>query len=199
MLSRVARHVVAASGPMCQAYLAGPCDIRVALSTSEEVNAFASEGPAVTVTVDMIAVVENDAELAAVVAHEVGHHLANHLSRAGTRMRLGAVAGALIGGVLGGPLLSEAGGRLASGAARLAYSQEEEKEADYLAAFLVHGAGYDLEQAGQVWVRLAQSAGRSNRPGLLRSHPSGPERLASWQRTVAEIRAAPGTAAPRRA
>jgi predicted Zn-dependent protease len=63
----------------------------------------------------------------------------------------------------------------------------------------VNRAGYDLDQAGRIWVRLAQSAGRPEQPSLLRTHPTGPERLAAWQRTVAEIRAAGPNAAPRRA
>ncbi|MGG5808237.1 M48 family metallopeptidase [Falsiroseomonas sp. CW058] len=198
MLGRVAARVAEASDPMCRRYLDGPCRFAVALARSDEVNAFASEGPAVTVTSGLLGVVENDAELAAVVAHEYGHHLARHLARAGTRMRLGAVIGSLVGGYLAGPLGSEAGGRLAGGAARLAYSQEEEREADYLAAFMVHRAGYGLEEAGRVWVRLAQAAGRADAPGLISTHPTGPQRLAAWRNTVAEIGAQPpGEAMPR--
>jgi predicted Zn-dependent protease len=64
---------------------------------------------------------------------------------------------------------------------------------------MVHRAGYDLEQAGRIWIRLAQAAGRPEEPSLLRSHPTGPERLAAWQRTVAEIRAAGPDPMPRRA
>jgi predicted Zn-dependent protease len=199
MLSRVARRVAGASDPMCRQYLDQPCLFRVGLMRSNEVNAFASEGPTVGVTSGMLQVVDNDAELAAVVAHEYGHHLANHLARAGTRTQLGSLAGAILGAYLGGGALAETGAQLGGGAARLAYSQAEEREADYLAAFMVHRAGYDLAQAGQIWVRLAQSAGGAEQPGLLRTHPTGPERLAAWQRTVAEIRGAPGDAMPRRA
>ncbi len=199
MLRRVALRLAGANEALCRQYGRQGCTFRIGLATTEAPNAFAGEGDVVGVTSGMLDLVANDAELAAVVAHEFGHHLASHPSRAGTRMRLGAVAGALVGGFLGGPLLSEAGGRLGGSAARLAYSQDEEREADYLAAFLVHRAGYDLDQAGRIWVRLAQVAGRSDRPSLLRTHPTGPERLAAWQRTVAEIEAAPGDAAPRRA
>jgi predicted Zn-dependent protease len=199
MLSRVARRVADASDPMCRQYMGQPCRFRVGLMRSPEVNAFASEGPTVGVTSGMLQVVDNDAELAAVVAHEYGHHLANHLARAGTRTQLGSLAGAILGAYLGGGALSEAGGRLGAGAARLAYSQGEEREADYLAAFMVHRAGYDLAQAGRIWVRLAQAAGGAQQPSLLRTHPTGPERLAAWQQTVAEIRGAPGDAMPRRA
>jgi predicted Zn-dependent protease len=199
MLARVARRVAGASDPMCRAYLDTPCRFRVALSRANEVNAFASEGPTVTVTAGMMQVVDDDAELAAVVAHEYGHHLAQHLQRAGTRMQIGSLAGALIGAYLGGGGLAETGAQLGGGAARLAYSQAEEREADYLAAFMVRRAGYDLAEAGRIWVRLAQAAGGAQQPSLLRTHPTGPERLAAWQRTVAEIEAAGADPMPRRA
>lgn len=198
MLRRVASRVANASGPLCQNYLGTGCNFRVGLDRSGEVNAYAAEGNVVAVTSGMLNVVRNDSELAAVVAHEYGHHLANHIQRAGTRTQLGALAGALLGAYFGGDALAETGAQLGGGAARLVYSQAEEREADYLAAFMVRRAGYNLDEAGQIWVRLAQAAGRPEQPSLLRTHPTGPERLAAWQQTVAEIRGAPGDAMPRR-
>ena len=199
MLSRVATRVARASEPLCRAYIDNACAFRIGLQRGSEINAFASGRDLVGVTSGMMEAVRNDAELAAVVAHEFGHHLARHIERAGTRTQAGALAGALIGAYLGGGAGAQAGAQLGGGAARLVYSQEEEREADYLAAFMVHRAGYDLEQAGRIWIRLAQAAGRPEEPSLLRSHPTGPERLAAWQRTVVEIRAAGPDPMPRRA
>lgn len=199
MLRRVAQRVADGSAPMCQEYLSTGCQFRVGFARTNDVNAFAADGNVVGVTSGMLNVVRNDAELAAVVAHEYGHHLARHIQRAGTRTQVGALAGALLGAYLGGDALAQTGAQLGGGAARLVYSQAEEREADYLAAFMVHRSGYDLQQAGQIWVRLAQAAGGSDQPSFLRTHPTGPERLAAWQRTVAEIRGAGRDAMPRRA
>lgn len=199
MLRRVALRVAQANKAICDEYGRQGCAFRVGLSPAGEPNAFATDTDIVGVTSGMLDLVEDDAELAAVLAHEFGHHLAQHIRRAGTRTQLGALAGGLLGAYLGGEGLAQAGAQLGGGAARLVYSQEEEREADYLAAFMVHRAGYDLKDAGGIWVRLAQAAGRSDQPGLLRTHPTGPERLAAWQRTVAEIRAAGRDAMPRRA
>ncbi|WP_137177849.1 M48 family metallopeptidase [Roseomonas sp. AR75] len=198
MLRRVAERVAQSSGPLCQQYLNTPCQFRVALVRDEQINAFATDGNVVGVTSGMLGVVRNDSELAAVVAHEYGHHLANHIQRAGARTQIGSLAGAIIGGYFGGDALAQTGAQLGGGAARLVYSQEEEREADYLAAFMVQRAGYDLDQAGQIWVRLAQAAGGSEQPSLLRTHPTGPQRLAAWERTVDEIEAAGGSPMPRR-
>jgi predicted Zn-dependent protease len=198
MLRRVAQRVADASDPLCRRYLDSGCAFRVGLATSDEVNAFATDGSVVGVTSGMLNVVRSDAELAAVLAHEYGHHLANHIQRAGTRTQIGSLAGALLGAYLGGEGLADTGAQLGGGAARLAYSQAEEREADYLAAFMVHRAGYDLEEAGRIWLRLAQAGGGSSQPSFLRTHPTGPERLAAWQRTVAEIRGAGRDAMPQR-
>jgi predicted Zn-dependent protease len=198
MLRRVAQRVAGASGPLCEAYLNGPCSFRVGLDRSDGINAFATGENVVGVTAGMLNVVRNDAELAAVVAHEYGHHMANHIRRAGTRTQIGALAGALIGAYVGGEGLAQTGAQLGGGAARLVYSQEEEREADYLAAFMVQRAGYDLTQAGQIWVRLAQAAGGPQQPSLLSTHPTGPQRLAAWERTVDEIQAAGPDPMPRR-
>jgi predicted Zn-dependent protease len=198
MLRRVAQRVAQSSDPLCRDYLGTGCAFRVGLARSEDVNAFATDSNVVGVTSGMLEVVRNDAELAAVVAHEYGHHLARHIQRAGTRTQLGSLAGAVIGAYLGGDALARTGAQLGGGAARLVYSQEEEREADYLAAFMVRRAGYDLDEAGRIWIRLAQASGGRDQPSLLRTHPTGPERLAAWDRTVAEIEAAGANAQPRR-
>jgi predicted Zn-dependent protease len=141
MLRRVAQRVADASDPLCQRYTDQGCSFRVGLATTDQVNAFATDGNVVGVTSGMLNTVRNDSELAAVLAHEYGHHLANHIQRAGTRTQIGSLAGALLGAYLGGEGLAETGAQLGGGAARLVYSQAEEREADYLAAFMVHRAG----------------------------------------------------------
>lgn len=198
LLRRVSQRVADASDPLCRRYLDSGCNFRVGLATTEEVNAFATDGNVVGVTSGMVNAVQNEAELAAVVAHEYAHHLAQHIRRAGTRTQLGSIAGALIGAYLGGDGLAQTGAQLGGGAARLVYSKEEEREADYLGAYMVQRAGYDLEEAGDIWVRLAQAGGGSQQPSLLSTHPTGPERLAAWERTVAEIRSAGPDAMPQR-
>jgi predicted Zn-dependent protease len=85
----------------------------------------------------------------------------------------------------------ERGGQLGAGLGRLVYSVEEEREADYLGAFLVARAGYDLDRAGEIWVRLTRAGGGAQTTTLLSTHPAGPDRLAAWRRTVDEIRGAP--------
>ena len=84
-------------------------------------------------------------------------------------------AGANLGGVIGG----------------ISFSKEQEREADYLAALILYRAGIDLDKARGFLVKMARASGKQD-TGMLDTHPAGPERIASWDRAVAEIRASSG-------
>ena len=69
-----------------------------------------------------------------------------------------------------------------------------ESQADYVGAYLMARAGYDLSAITRVWQRLesieAQHGGQG--PCLARTHPSTKERLASFEITLQEIEAKRG-------
>ena len=78
-----------------------------------------------------------------------------------------------------------------AGVGRLAYSKADEREADYLAAYITARAGYDLREAAGIWAKLAGSGGGQATAGMLDTHPAGPERLAAWEIAEREITASP--------
>ena len=80
---------------------------------------------------------------------------------------------------------------MGAGVGRLVYSKADEREADYLSAYITARAGYDLQDASGIWVKLAGSGGRRATAGLLDTHPAGPERLAAWEMAEREIAASP--------
>jgi predicted Zn-dependent protease len=84
-------------------------------------------------------------------------------------------------------------GRLAGGGAvgRISFSKEQEREADYIAAAVLHRAGYDLRKARGFLVTMARASNRRE-SGMLDTHPAGPERLAAYDRAVAEVLASGG-------
>ena len=84
-------------------------------------------------------------------------------------------AGANLGGAIGG----------------IAFSKEQEREADYMSAAILYRSGVDLDKARGFLVKLAKRSGRAQ-TGLLDTHPAGPERVASWDRAVQEIKASNG-------
>jgi predicted Zn-dependent protease len=192
----VARRIEGAAEPLCKAHLGRSCPLDVTLDPSETPRAEATSRGQIRVTAGMVRLLADDDELAAVVAHEAGHHLAGHIGRQLARgLAAGTAAGALLGAVLpfGGLAawaLGQGAAELGASAARLAFSKEEEREADYLAVYLVARAGYDPERAGRVWALLGR--GRANESaGPLDSHPAEPDRLAAWRRAVEEIRTSP--------
>jgi predicted Zn-dependent protease len=191
MIFRVARRLSASAEPFCRRELGGACDFRLALLDSRDPNAFASGRNQVVVTTGMMRLLENDDELAAVLAHEFAHHIANHVSEGGWRTQAGAIAGAALGVVatqwLGIDIgLSRLGAQAGASAGRLAYSKADEREADYLGAYILARAGFDLDRAAGLWAKLTRLSDRTE-TGLLDSHPAGPERLAAWRKTAAEI------------
>jgi predicted Zn-dependent protease len=194
MLDNVVQRMTAASQPLCAAYLHAPCKFQVALDSSMVPRAEAYGQERIVVTAGMMNLLDNEDEVAAVLGHEFGHHLAGHIGQRIARdMAAGTAASAALGAVVpfGGVaawLLGQGAAELGAGAARLTFSKEEEREADYLDAYLAARAGYDLDRAGQLWVKLAQNSPRES-TGPLDSHPAGPERLAAWRRTTNEIRA----------
>ena len=196
MLDGVARRMAAAAQPLCAAYRHAPCDFQVSLDPSADPRAEAFGQGRVTVSAGMMAILDNEDEVAAVVGHELGHHLAGHIGRQAARgMVAGTAASTLLGAVvpfggLAAWALGQGAAELGAGATRLAFSKADEREADYLDAYLVARAGYDLDRAGQVWVRLARR-GPQETTGPLDSHPAGPDRLAAWRRAAREIRASP--------
>ena len=115
---------------------------------SSAINAFATPGGYVYINKGLISVVETEAQLAGVMAHEIAHANSRHVAsiieknkKLNIAMLAGIIAGALLGG--GGDAAAAAAMFSVAGAATLSlkYQREHEEEADRL------GIGY-LAQAG---------------------------------------------------
>jgi Zn-dependent protease with chaperone function len=193
LLTAVSQRLAAAAQPLCTAYLSRSCELRVSLDPSETPRAAMIGQGQVTVTLGMMRQLDGEEEVAAVVGHEYGHHVAGHIERRRARgLAAGTAASTLLGAVVpfggvAGWALGQGVAQLGAGAAQLAFSKAEEREADYLGAYLVARAGYDLDRAGLVWVRLTRG-GPNETADWLDSHPAGPERLAAWRHTTEEVR-----------
>ena len=165
----------------------------------ESINAFALIGGHVGVHSGLIALTQNESELAGVVAHEVAHILQKHQARMlhGQRTAqwssLAALALAMIasraGGNQGGQVAEAA---LASAGAisiqsQLDYTREHEREADRVGVGLMERAGYDPHGMVSFFERLLR-ANRLNEfkgaPSYLRTHPLTTERIADMQDRV---------------
>lgn len=149
----------------------------------EMVNAFALPGGYIYVTRGLLAHLNSEAQLAAVLGHEIGHVAARHAARQHTAQRLvGKVAGAMAEAAGGFNLGTLFGAGLVRG-----YGREMELEADKTGAELLAALGYDpaamLEVIALLKARDQYDAGAEDQPGssyhaMLASHPEKDRRMA---------------------
>ena len=142
---------------------ADPAAFDVTLLNSPINNAFAIPGGYIYVTRQLVALMNDEAELAAVLGHEVGHVAARHSQKrqtAATRNSiLGVLGQVLVGAALGGD--SQIGQLLNKGIgtgaqlATLGYSRTQESEADSLGIQYLVRAGYDPMAMSTVLQSLA--------------------------------------------
>ena len=152
-------------------------DWEVEVFESEDINAFAMPGGRIGVFTGLLAVAENQDQLAAVIGHEVAHVTQQHsLKRVNREMttRAGVIAGtAVLGGGYGvGDVLSM-GAQLGLS---LPFSRGNEIEADTVGLNYMAAAGFNPAESIQLWKNM----GRKNKlgpPQFLSTHPSGDNRI----------------------
>ncbi len=154
-------------------------DFTVTLLNSPVNNAFAIPGGYVYVTRQLMALMNDEAELAGVLGHEVGHVAALHGQRRQQAAQRNAIGGALLQ-VLTGALLGDSGlaGVVQKGIGSgtqlltLKFSRTQEYEADDLGIRYLASAGYDPKALSSMLASLAaQSSLDARVAGSARSMP----------------------------
>ncbi|MWV27812.1 M48 family metalloprotease [Erythrobacter sp. GH3-10] len=161
----------------------------VTLLNSSVNNAFAVPGGYVYATRQLVNLMNNEAELAAVLGHEVGHVAARHSARRQEKAQRNQLLG-LLGAVIGGGLLGSSdlaqlslqGSQLAT----LSYSRSQELEADQLGIQYLNRAGYDPHAMATLLTSLAaqnqldaqlQGRGDATIPAWASTHPDPASRV----------------------
>lgn len=137
-------------------------DFTVTLLNSSVDNAFAIPGGYIYTTRQLVALMNNEAELAGVLGHEVGHVAARHSAKrqsAATRNTVIGVLGTVLTGVLLGNSgigeVIQQGFMQGSQLLTLKYSRSQETEADNLGIQYLRRAGYDPRAMSTVLQSLA--------------------------------------------
>lgn len=162
-----------------------PFDFRFSVYKDSAINAFATPGGYVYVSRGLIALAEDEAQLASVMAHEIAHVNARHIARIiekSTKVNVAALAAILAGAFLGGGSDLAVGAMAFSLAAattlNLQYSREHEEEADRLGLSYLISTGYD----GQGSVEMLRMMRRyeyysSTVPSYFKTHPGTDDRI----------------------
>lgn len=163
------------------------CDYELVFSPTDEPNAW-TDGTSIVVTRGLMRFVQNDSELAFVVAHELAHLVRGHLEAT----RRNAVVGGFIGLIFDAVVLAagvDTGGAFARAGAEMAvqtYSADFEREADYVSLYILHRSGYDIGAVAELWRRYGSTVDPASIK-YARTHPTSPERFLILDKTKAEI------------
>lgn len=159
-----------------------------------QINAFAMAGGKVGVFTGLFKIVQNDDQLASVIAHEIGHVTAKHVhEQLSQQMALntgGVLGGVALMGSSAGFLTQEAimqAYGLGTGMTGLAFDRKKEKEADHIGLIYMARAGYDPHEAVKVLEKLEEETG-GDKPesAFLSTHPSNPDRIRALEDAMPE-------------
>jgi predicted Zn-dependent protease len=155
---------------------------------SDEVNAFATPGGYIYITRGIMAYLNSEAELAAVIGHEIGHVAARHAVRQQSQSSIAGVGAIAVGILTGSGDLANLTGEAATALVR-GYGRDMELEADRLGAENITAIGFSSENMVDV-VRLLKNqemfevdrARREGRQpkiyhGVFATHPDNDTRL----------------------
>lgn len=173
---------------------------RFTVLDSAMVNAFALPGGYIYITRGMLAYLNSEAELAAVLGHEMGHVTARHAVRQHSAATATGIIGTILAAQVGVRGAQDLANVLGTAFVR-GYGREHELESDRLGAEYLARAGYDpqamlrviqvLKEQELFETQRAKEEGREPRVyhGLFSTHPDNDRRLQEVIRAADQFRA----------
>jgi beta-barrel assembly-enhancing protease len=161
------------------------------------INAFALPGGYVFINRGAIEVADNEAQLAAVMAHELSHVALRHGTNQATKAQAAegflGIASSIFGGSTGGALLSELGA-FAAGGVLLRYSRSAESQADVMGTQVLYDSGYDPRAMAQFFEKLEAETKGKNPPEFLSDHPNPEHRVERVEEEIDKLGGVPPNA-----
>jgi predicted Zn-dependent protease len=154
----------------------------VVVFEDDSANAFALPGKKIGVHTGLLALAENQDQLASVVAHEIGHVLSRHGAERVSQQFAAGTAMQMIDAYVGqnSPESSKLAMALLGLGTQvgvlLPYNRLQESEADIIGLDLMARAGFDPRQAIDLWENMS-SQGASRPPEFLSTHPAPASRI----------------------
>jgi beta-barrel assembly-enhancing protease len=167
-------------------------------------NAFATPAGHIFINSGLLAALDSEEELAGILGHEIAHGVCRHISdriesskKIGMATLAGMVAGVLLGaGGAGAAASAVSVGSVAAGqAANLAYSRENEMQADQLGLMYLRQAGYTGKGllTSLKKIRSKQWYGSKQIPTYLNTHPASEARMSYIDNWLHENPSQPAT------
>lgn len=148
------------------------------------INAWCMPGGKIVFYTGILPVAQNEAAVAAIMGHEVAHALANHGQQ---RMSAGMVQQGV--NVLGNVALDEKSRNVfnqyygvgSNVLGMLPFSRAHETEADRIGLKLTAIAGYNPDEAANLWRRMGAASGGQAPPEFLSTHPATTTRITNLE------------------
>jgi predicted Zn-dependent protease len=179
-LNRVGQKLVAQMGPQ-------PYNFRFFILQDPSINAFAVPGGYIFISTGMIQLMDQEDELAGVLAHEASHIYRRHMARQMEKAKITTISGLV--GALAGIFLGPAGaplmvGSMAAGqTAMLKYSRDFEREADSFAFKWLVKANYNPRGLVSIFKKMNRQRWfeGGDIPVYLSTHPDLDSRVVNLQ------------------
>ena len=163
------------------------------LVNDKTVNAWCMPGGKIVFYTGILPIANGETGVAAIMGHEVAHALANHGQQ---RMSAGLIQQGLA--VAGNVAIKDEKSRNAFNqyygvgttvGVMLPFSRAHETEADKIGLTLMAIAGYNPDEAAELWKRMKANSGAKAPPQILSTHPSNDTRIANLTKLAPEAKA----------
>lgn len=167
-----------------------PFDYHFYVIKEDVYNAFATPAGHIFINSGLLEAVKSEEEIAGIIGHEIAHVVCRHISQnidRSPKINLATLAGVAAGIFLGAAGAGDVGtamvlGSMAAGqSAMLAYSREDELQADQLGLVYLYDSGYGGEglMNSLKTIRGKQWFGSDQVPNYLMTHPASEDRMAN--------------------
>ena len=166
---------------------AGKFTFQFAVLNDQTINAFALPGGPVFVHTGLLAAIDNESQLAGVLAHEMSHVALRHGTHEATKAVLVQAPATLLGATIGDDSIiskiAQEGIALGAQSVLLKYSRDAERDADLNGTRMMNDAGYDPLEMARFFEKLqAQgSGGNGLLANWLSDHPAPGNRVQAVQ------------------
>lgn len=153
------------------------------LVDDKTVNAWCMPGGKIVFYTGILPIAKSETGIAAIMGHEVAHALANHgqqrMSAAMVQQGLAVAGNVTIKDEKSRNAFNQYYGVGSNVLGMLPFSRAHETEADKIGLYLMAIAGYNPDEASELWKRMKANSGGKAPPEILSTHPSNDSRIAN--------------------